>query len=96
MKKLEYRELKYKKILIEKISRISNVTLTSVCKRLDIRPSNVKKENGLSTEKLELLLEEYINSILKEIILAQSDIAYEQKIYYGGRKKDVKHQTGSL
>lgn len=88
MKKIEYRDKKYKKILVEKIKKINNISLKEICKDLNVSSYNVRVD-GMSIEKLDMVYDTYVNTLLKELLLSQSDISYERKIYYGGR--DVKH-----
>ena len=88
MKKIEYRDRKYKKILVDKIKKINNISLKEICKDLNVSSYNVRVD-GMSIEKLDMVYDTYVNTLLKELILSQSDISYERKIYYGGR--DVKH-----
>ena len=88
MKKISYRDKKYKKILVDKIKKINNISLKEICKDLNVSSYNIRID-GMSIEKLDMVYDTYVNTLLKELLLSQSDISYERKIYYGGR--DVKH-----
>lgn len=85
-RKMTKNDIKYRSILVESIKRINQVSLNKICKRLDLLNTNIRVKNGMTTESLEKLFDEYVNNLLKEIILAQSELTYASKIYYGGRK----------
>lgn len=86
-RKMSKSEIKYRDVLVESIKRINQVSLNKICKRLDVLNTSIRVRNGMPVENLEKVFDEYVNSLLKEIILAQSELTYASKIYYGGRNK---------
>lgn len=88
MKILLNKEKRYKNELRDAIKRLNDITMTSICQRVGVEPANISRGNT-KLEYLEKVYNEYITTLLKEIILIQADMSYKRKLFYGGKKEDV-------
>lgn len=87
MKIVLNKEKRYKNELRDAIKRLNDITMKSICDRIGVEQGNVTRGNA-KLEYMEKVFDEYINTILKEVILIQADMSYKRKLFYGG-KKDV-------
>lgn len=88
MKIVLNKEKRYKNELRDAIKRLNDITMKSICDRIGVEQGNVTRGNA-KLEYMEKVFDEYINTILKEVILIQADMSYKRKLFYGGKKEDV-------
>lgn len=84
MKIVSDKEKKYKNELRDAIKRINEITMTSICKRVGVEKGNVSRGEA-KLEYMEKVFDEYVNTLLKEIILIQADMSYKRKLFYAGK-----------